>query len=81
MGSTWSPAEWIVQLALNSKNRFGGYTGTVEYTAYIRNEAVIEVSETPPIEMLVPAVKEAFVRSAADCPRVPNAEIKRLVDQ
>jgi hypothetical protein len=80
VGSTWVPAGWIVQITLNSKNRFGGYTGSMEYTAYIKDGVVSEVSETPPIEMIVAVARPSYLQSAAGCPRIANAEIQKLVD-
>lgn len=80
VGSTWVPAGWILQLTLNAKNRFGGYTGSVEYTAHITGGVVKEVSETPPIEMIIPTVRPSYIRSAAECPRIPNVKIQSLME-
>lgn len=79
VGSTWVPAGWIIQLTLNAKNRFGGYVGAVDYTADFKDGAVSEVAKTPPIEMLLPAVKPSYVSTALDCPRIPNTEIQKLL--
>jgi hypothetical protein len=60
------PAEYIVNFALNVRNRMGGYGGRRQGIARFRQGRLIglDMTEFPPY---------------GDCPRVPDEEIQRLI--
>ena len=77
----WQHARWAVTFTLNSRNAFGGYVGSTMYNAEVEGGVVTGVTEFHGIDLLPASVNERLIARAQSCPRVPDAEIRRLLDQ
>jgi hypothetical protein len=67
----WTHAQWVVLFALNSKNGFGGYTGTQLGIADIVDGKVTKAS-------LMGGLDDGTRERIASCRHVPDAEIEKL---
>jgi hypothetical protein len=75
----WHRAQWTVRFTLNSRNSHGGYTGSTMYTATFEDGEVTEVRQFTPLDLITPAQNARLIEMAQACPRVPDAEIQRLL--
>lgn len=75
----WQRARWISKITLNSRNSYGGYTGSTNYTVTFNNGAVAEITEFRGIDLLPPSVNARLIAAAQACPRVPDTEIQRIL--
>jgi hypothetical protein len=74
-GQRWERAHWTVKFVLNAKNSYGGYAGLTYFSATYQNGQLQSVSSPN----LGPELNAKLVDLARDCPRVPDAEIQRLL--
>lgn len=75
----WQRARWISKITLNSRNTYGGYTGSTNYTVTFNDGVVAEIKEFRGIDLLPPSVNARLIAAAQACPRVPDAEIQRIL--
>ena len=75
----WQRARWVSKITLNSRNAYGGYTGSTNYTVNFRDGVAAEITEFRGIDLLPPSVNARLMAAAQACPRVPDAEIQRIL--
>jgi len=75
----WQRARWISKITLNSRNAYAGYTGSTNYTVTFSDGVVAEIKEFRGIDALPPSVNARLMATAQACPRVPEAEIQRIL--
>lgn len=65
------PVRWTIMFSLNSRNRYGGYTGSQQMAAVFRLDQPVEIISTgmPP-----------GLGNYGTCTRVPDVEIRRLIE-
>ncbi len=82
-GLEWKRARWSSMIALNSKNAFGGYTGVTVFSVPFENGEATDMMQMGGLSVLSAAQNaELMARTQAmaqACPRVPDAEIQRLL--
>lgn len=78
-GIQWVPARWSVRITLNAKNSFGGYTGSTMYTVTFERGEISQVTEFRGVPFVGPKVNADLLSAAQRCPRIPDAEIQRLL--
>jgi hypothetical protein len=76
-----TPDSWTVPMSFNSRNAQGGYSGRAAHYAAFREGKKpriisIEVTGYTGIDG---AISSEALRQTADCPRVPDEEIQRLL--
>jgi len=72
----WLPATWLVKISLNSKNSYGGYTGPTLFFVTLDKGHVTEVSAAIGF---MPDIDAKDLEAAQACPRIPDAEVQRLL--
>ena len=76
-GERWERAHWTVTFVLNARNSYGGYAGLTYFLADYENGQLRTVGSPN----LGPAFSGKLVSLARDCPKVPDAEVQRLLTQ
>lgn len=64
------PIRWTVMFSLNAKNSYGGYTGLQQMAAVFYADRPVSIISTG----------MAPTQRFRSCPRVPDAEIRRLIE-
>lgn len=75
-------SRWTVMLSLNAKNAYGGYVGRTIYGA------IFYAGKSPRLTPIVQSgaegldglIARATEKQMAGCPRVPDAEVQRLLN-
>jgi hypothetical protein len=75
----WRPARWMTKITLNSRNAYGGYSGSTMYTVTFEGGEVEEITQFRGIDLLSPQVNARLLAAAQACPRTPDTEIQRLI--
>lgn len=65
------PVRWTIMFSLNAKNSYGGYTGAQQMAAIFRADRPVEI-----VSVGMPAGLGVYGR----CTRVPDVEIRRLIE-
>lgn len=73
----WRPALWTVTFALNSKNGLGGYTGRRRWVAMFAGDKVTSLMSGELRDW--PELDAALDQAVAACPRIPDAEVQKLL--
>ncbi len=74
-GNRWEPAHWSVDFELNAKNGFGGYAGRTYFSATYKAGRLDSVGSPN----LGADLNTKLLGLTEACPRVPDAEIQRLL--
>jgi hypothetical protein len=78
------PVSWTVMISFNAKNSNGGYAGIKTYYPIFRNGRISGDISSPSLDRNDPfdrLIDNAIEKQMAGCPRIPDAEIQRLVQQ
>ena len=78
-GVQWVPAQWIAKITLNSKNGYGGYTGSTMFVVDFAHGEVSKISQFKGLDLVSTEVNERLLAMAQRCPRVPDSEIQHLL--
>lgn len=82
--SAWRPATWSSIIALNSKNSYGAYTGVKVFSVQFEHGEAVSINEMSGLGGLIGPTQNAELMTrthaiAQACPRIPDAEIQRLL--
>lgn len=82
--SAWQRATWSSMISLNAKNSYGGYTGVKVFNVTFEQGQVLRINEMSGLGGLISPTQNADLiartRAMAEaCPRVPDAEIQKLL--
>jgi hypothetical protein len=82
--SAWQPATWSTMISLNSKNSYGGYTGVKVFNVTFEHGEALRINEMSGLDGLISPSQNADLiartRAMAEaCPRIPDAEIQKLL--
>lgn len=78
-GLNWVRAHWSVTISLNSKNGFGGYTGSTVYYADFENGEATKITQFKGIAYVPQNVNVQVLAQLRSCPKVPDSEIQKLL--
>lgn len=74
-GNRWEKSHWSVKLVLNAKNKFGGYAGLTYFSAEYREGKLERLGSAN----LGADLNRKLVDLVKSCPRIPDAEIQKLL--
>lgn len=83
----WRRSRWFVRFALNSKNAYGGYTGSTPYYAFFDNGDVAYIEQGVLSELIVGRLSDLsladlnreMTRARQPCPKVADEAIQALL--
>ena len=76
------PVRWTVMLSFNAKNAYGGYVGRTYYAAIFYTAKRPRLTEimAANAEGLDGLISRSIEKQMADCPRIPDADLQRLLN-
>ena len=78
-GVNWVRARWIVTVNLNAKNSYGGYIGPTQFDVEFQNGEAVNAKQFNGIDLLTPDQNAKLLAFSQACPKVPDADIQRLL--